>query len=844
MTQYPLLFFPDKENVSRTKLGSGGNNIHKPSTQRQGERLTSRFNKLYAALKEKWCQLQQSSSGIDPEEVLVLETVGSIEEFAKSVANIEGFEWLSEIEIDDIEPDDDFYDEKSETKYLKGRLYLISTNIAAMNQLLSLWKQFIRDPNIKFQRGFGKFKDVFKQLKDIRRWDVQDRFDETNVLNIWKQDLELAPDKVIRFEIELWYRNNTNLRQQSLSSVQSLLNSMGGNVVTFSEISEISYHAILAELPASEIRNIINNLNVELVKCDNIMFFRPSGQIIMDNTLIEESESDLEISDDTLPVGEPIIAIFDGYPLANHKILAGRLQIDDPDNIDEAYQANDRKHGTAMCSLIVKGDINNNQAYISCPLYVRPIMKPYGYKRAECVPNDILLVDTIHRAVKRMFEGDNDETPSAPMVKVINLSIGDPDRVFYNMMSPLSKLLDWLSFKYKVLFIVSSGNNYNEIILDISQSEFNQLPKIEQEKIFVKKILNNSRNCRLISPAETINNITVGATHSDFTIIDENEQRLNPYNDIFPSTYTSVGSGYRRAIKPDLVYDGGRQMYEFDIIHNSVLKPTRYKRKPGILVAAPDSTLSKTMYELGTSNSAALMTRNGYFCYEALSELMQIHDIGNQFISILLKAMLVHGCSWDNIGDLIGQRLDGNLNAYAIKKIKSKWIGYGYPNVNKAIECSEQRATVIGFGELSEEEAHIYKLPIPPSLASQTIKRRLTITLSWFSPIAANTHRYRISKLWFEAKNKMANKRINSDDKAVKRGTIQHEVFEGASAEAFVDGDMINIKVNCSKDAISYPDKIPYAIIVTLEVAEGLNIPIYQEIKERIVVPVSVEQRI
>lgn len=385
---------------------------------------------MCTALEAKRFQLQQSSSGIDPEEVLVLETVGSIEEFAKSVVNIEGFEWLGEIEIDDIEPDDDFYDEKSEAKYLKGRLYLISTNIAAMNQLLSLWNQFIQDPNIKFQRGFGKFKDVFKQLKDIRRWDVQDRFDETNVLNIWKQNLELAPDQVIRFEIELWYRNNIELRQQSFSSVQSLLNSMGGNVVTFSEISEISYHAILAELPASEIRNIINNLDVALVKCDNIMYFRPSGQIIMDNTLIEESGSDLEISDNILPVGEPIVAIFDGYPLANHEILAGRLQIDDPDNIDQAYQANERKHGTAMCSLIVKGDINNNQGYISCPLYVRPIMKPNEYDRTEYVPNDILLVDTIHRAVKRMFEGDNDETPSAPMVKVINLSIGDPDRVF------------------------------------------------------------------------------------------------------------------------------------------------------------------------------------------------------------------------------------------------------------------------------------------------------------------------------------------------------------------------------------------------------------------------------
>lgn len=68
---------------------------------------------MCTALEAKRFQLQQSSSGIDPEEVLVLETVGSIEEFAKSVVNIEGFEWLGEIEIDDIEPDDDFYDEKA-----------------------------------------------------------------------------------------------------------------------------------------------------------------------------------------------------------------------------------------------------------------------------------------------------------------------------------------------------------------------------------------------------------------------------------------------------------------------------------------------------------------------------------------------------------------------------------------------------------------------------------------------------------------------------------------------------------------------------------------------------------
>jgi hypothetical protein len=239
-----------------------------------------------------------------------------------------------------------------------------------------------------------------------------------------------------------------------------------------------------------------------------------------------------------------------------------------------------------------------------------------------------------------------------------------------------------------------------------------------------------------------------------------------------------------------------------------------------------------------------LISRSGFFCFEAIQELRETNEIDNQFLSVLIKAMLAHGCSWDIVGDAIAERLDGSLRGNDVKKIKSKWVGYGYPNISKSISCTEQRATVIGFGELREEEAHVYNLPLPPSLAVQTIKRRLTITLAWFSPVSANNQRYRISRLWFEANNQVVTYRINSDDKAVKRGTLQHEIFEGDSAAAFIDGDSISIKVNCCKDASSFSDQVPYAILVSLEVAEGVNLPIYQEIKDRIAIPVTIEQRI
>ena len=83
---------------------------------------------------------------------------------------------------------------------------------------------------------------------------------------------------------------------------------------------------------------------------------------------------------------------------------------------------------------------------------------------------------------------------------------------------------------------------------------------------------------------------------------------------------------------------------------------------------------------------------------------------------------------------------------------------------------------------------------------------------------------------------------IINNDKAVKRGTLQHEIFEGSSAEAFIDGDVISIKVNCSKDAKSYSDDIHYALMVSLEVAENIDLPIYQEIKDRIAIPIPINQ--
>jgi hypothetical protein len=855
MAPRPLLFFPSKEVANRSKLPSGRGNYITPTSTSQGRRLSPQFSQLFDSLDARRIEVQQSTAGLDPEQVLVFETIGSVEDFAKTVSKIEGFEWLGEIEIEDIAPDDEFYSvnksgQKEEDKLMSGRLYLVFTNTTAMNQLLSLWELWVRTPNFDCKkgehRGKGKFKEVFRLLKNIRKWNVQDRFEESNILKLWEEDLQIDPNKVVRLEIELWYRSNPTQRINSFRSVSDLISEADGHVLTVCDIPEIRYHAILAELPANEIRAILSHRNTELIKCDNIMYFKPSGQIVMENDFSQEELQNLEgVNSNHLPTGNPVVAIFDGYPLSRHSVLNDRLIIDDPDNLEAYYRVEDRKHGTAMCSLIVRGDLNVNEEPLPTPLYVRPIMRPNDFNRDEFVPDDRLLIDTVHRAVRRIFEGEGDSDAVAPSVKIINLSIADRDRLFYNSMSPWSKLLDWLSYKYRVLFVISTGNHNNEIHLSVTRDEFHALEVIEKERIFLHELINNARNCRIMSPAESINNLTVGALHADSSTFLPNERRLNPYTTVLPSTYTALGGGYRRAIKPDLVYYGGRQMFDYHYGDTPILRPVSYKSPPGLKVAAPDSTLNKSIHEIGTSNATALITRSGYFCFQVLEELIYNNyvDIPSDMMAILIKAMLIHGCSWGDISAEIDMRLS-DYDDQILQKIKSKLLGYGFPDIDRVKECTEQRATVIGFGELKEEEAHVYSLPLPPSLASQTIKRRLTITLAWFSPTSPTTQRYRTSRLWFEAKNQVAKNRVDADWKAVRRGTLQHEVFEDSNAAAFIEGDSINIKVNCSKDANSFTENIPYALLVSLEVADGINLPIYQEIRDRISIPITIGQPI
>lgn len=855
MAERPLLLFPTPKTADRTKGRSFPPRVHRPSHGTQGRRLSPIFMRLQTEFSARRVELQQTAAGADPEQVLVIETVGGVDNFANAVRRIAGLEWMAELETDAIAPDEDFYDEQNADKKLSGRLYLVLSNQRALDEMLSLWQRYQAQPNMRFEFGLTKFRDVFLCLKDIRRWGVQDRIEETGVLDAWREDLEHNGDRIIRFEAELWFRGAHAKRRKAQGQVQALVGELGGSMIANCIIPEIAYHGLLAEIPASAAQQIIEHPEVDLVKCESVMFFRPVGQMATGATPVESELVDLDAGDAALPTGDPVVAILDGLPLANHGLLRDRLIIDDPDDYASAYTVADRMHGTAMASLVCRGDLTDEAPPLDHPVYVRPIMKPIRWidsPRPEQIPDDVLVVDHIHRAVRRMFEGEGAADPVAPTVRIINFSIGDPCRQFTQALSALARLLDWLSIKYDVLFIISAGNHPDDIETGMPKHDFNALSDSDKEARVVKTLYADARHRKLLSPGESINGLTVGALHHDTATVTHMGSAVNLFGNLLPSPVSSFGGGYRKAVKPDLLFNGGRFLYTETLgsTTDATFQARCMRIAPGNKVASPSGVAGdtdKVAYCCGTSNAAALVSRMAAACHDALLDVFeeQAPDIElRPYLAPLLKTMLVQGCSWGEIEDRLRAILQTSDNGRQIRSLISRWMGYGVTDRDRVLVCTEQRATLLGFGQLGDEEAHVFTLPLPPSLGARREWRRLTVTLGWISPVASSTQRYRSAGLWFEVDgDAIATSRTEVDTRTSRRGTVQHEVFEGDRAVAITEDANLMIKVNCRKDAATIQQPVAYGLAVTLEVAEGIDIAIYEEIRTRIAPAVEIRTR-
>jgi hypothetical protein len=478
--------------------------------------------------------------------------------------------------------------------------------------------------------------------------------------------------------------------------------------------------------------------------------------------------------------------------------------------------------------------------------------RPDAYNRRwETFPPNELAVDLIHRAVRRMFEPDGATPAQAPGVKAINLSLGDLSQPFDRLISPWARLLDWLAFKYQVLFIVSSGNYSGELIIPSPPDSIAGMSDSDLYAHTLRAMAQQRVARRLLSPAESINALTVGALHAQTAANGTTGHLIDLMRGVpLVSPIGTVASGFRRSIKPEVLVPGGRRHYAPRLLTgtptHAVFEITPASAQPGQLVAAchPAGTSNQhAARACGSSNAAALTTRHAAQMVERLREL-QAEPGGASLtearMAVILKAMLVHGASWGERVTLFDQVFDGPDNGserwWRIKRACAQFLGYGPADFDRGTVCTDQRVIVLGCSEIRAEEGHVYNVPLPPALSAQKVMRRLTITLAWLTPINPRHRSYRVADLWFDPPSThLSVKRTDADHDAVARGTVQHEVLVGTNAVPINDGDTMPVQVNCrSEGASKFNASVPYALLVSIETAQPLAVSIYDQVKAKI----------
>jgi len=301
-----------------------------------------------------------------------------------------------------------------------------------------------------------------------------------------------------------------------------------------------------------------------------------------------------------------------------------------------------------------------------------------------------LLEHQLERSVSWVFE-------NYPNCRIVNLSLGNS----FNRLTDgarqfnLSTLIDELSKKYNLIFVVPSGNIFDELCESDSYPDY----------------LINSNKIRIIDPAPSALALTVGAVYN-----------INGPTGVpaiyYPSRITRVGPGYGGMIKPDLVENGGGG----------------YGEESSVVTVNPNWIKDGRLFTLesGTSFSVPKISH-------CLAKLVNAFpDYSNNMIKALLissSRILKNrpGCLSDlDIYKNNDAKLMEFLNIY----------GHGIPNYDKSRYSDKNRVILLSDNRIKLNHIHTYSFYIPKEFILSRGARRLSVTLVFDPPVNKNRSDY------------------------------------------------------------------------------------------------------
>lgn len=398
----------------------------------------------------------------------------------------------------------------------------------------------------------------------------------------------------------------------------------------------------------------------------------------------------------------PIVCVMDSGIQENHKYLAPAIISDEsisllPDNSSISDEVAGGGHGTRVTGAILYPKAIPSDGVYQLPCWIRNMRI---LDNNNCLPENLYPPTAIAMAVQRY----NVENPNP--TKVFNHSIGSRKSCEMKHMTSWAAEIDSQSYNNDILFIQAAGNISVDVISAYWQAGYPYPEYLDKEL------------CRISNPAQSLQAITVGSV-SEIELETDDFIALGKQMEV--SSFSRTGPGIWDVLKPEVVEYGGTHVYNKGSIPPQLTTPPEVC--PELIRKSPEGP-AFARDDVGTSFSAPKVTYIASQIEKALPESP----------ALLYRALIAQSAHWPK-----------NINEVSKDKSIStlRHIGYGVPDVERATHNDEYRITLItpSLMELGDDEAHIFKVPIPEELSNvgEDYDILIEITLSY----AANPRRTR-----------------------------------------------------------------------------------------------------
>jgi subtilisin family serine protease len=421
-----------------------------------------------------------------------------------------------------------------------------------------------------------------------------------------------------------------------------------------------------------------------------------------DDLSAETQLDEIEISFSLAPPdpNAPKVCIIDSGIQAKHPLLASAIIENDsrswvPNETDlTADFVQNGGHGTRVAGAVLYPNLvpTSGQQQAVCWLQNARVLD------RDCrLPNTLFPPALISKIVK-FYQGDRG-------TRIFNHSIAGSTPCRTQYMSAWAAEIDNLSWQHDILFIVAAGNL--PIDSSLGNSRLSIRDRLQQGKTYPDYLLSDS--CRVPNPAQSFQALTVGSVSLQ-TFKDLSRQSIAQQD--YPSSFSCTGLGMWDSIKPEVVEYGG------DLVSDGGTQPN-LTYPPEVCPDLVRSTLNGGPMSasdcIGTSYAAPKVAHIAA-CLAA--------ELPNESC-LLYRALIVQSARFPSWVETT------NFDLYHAIRL----LGYGIPNLDRALGNSNNRITLIAKGErrIAARQAQIYEVSLPDELRSPGEDRdfRIEVTLSY-----------------------------------------------------------------------------------------------------------------